>query len=375
MSYGKLRLDGDEVKRLTDLLNEAFLPQRFAQFLLTRLNRRVYNYSALDDDYWTVQYKVILAANAELWWRDLLRQARNAVPDDPGLLELAEQMAESPVVAAASRPGTSLGGRELELKIRDAESSFDIATWRRRLGQIETRVCRIELPAATARGTGFLVGPNVVLTNYHVIEDLHQGNANPRQVAVRFDYKVLGDGLSVNAGKAYALAADWLIDHSVYSQHDFEVRPAAEPRPDELDYALLRIAGRPGDDPVGGDTPDPQPTPRRWIEAPAQAHDFTRKALYIVQHPEGKPMQVTLDSEAVLGQNANRTRVRYTTETEPGSSGSPCFGADWQWVALHHSGDPKYWRGQRPEFNQGIPVAALRDLLAARRSYVLGEGV
>ncbi len=373
MSYAKLRLDGGEIERLTDLLNKAFLPQRFAQFLLTRLDRPAHNYSALDDDFRTVLFKVVVAANAELWWRDLLRQARNAIPDDPGLIEFADHVAESPVVAAPGRPGARLAGRELELKIRDAESSFDIATWRRKLGQIETRVCRIELPAATARGTGFLVGPNVVLTNYHVIEDLYQGTADPRQAAVRFDYKVLDDGLSVNAGKAYALAADWLIDHSVYSPHDLQVPPAPEPRPDELDYALLRLAGRPGDDPVGGDTPDPRPAPRQWIEAPAKDHDFTRKALYIVQHPDGKPMQVTLDSEAVLGLNGNRTRVRYTTETQPGSSGSPCFGADWQWVALHHSGDPNYWRGRRAEFNQGIPVAAIRKLLADRRSYGLGD--
>ena len=84
---------------------------------------------------------------------------------------------------------------------------------------------------------------------------------------------------------------------------------------------------------------------------------------------------MALDSEAVIGLNGNRTRVRYTTTTEPGSSGSPCFGPDWQWVALHHSGDPKYWQGQRPDFNQGIPIPAIRQLLAARgKADLLGAG-
>ncbi len=373
MGQAKLRLAGGEMRRFSELLGEAFMPGRFQQFLLFRLDKRTYDYSSQEDDFPTVRFKVIVAANAELWWRDLLRQARNAAPADPGLLAFAEELGESPVVAAADRPRNRLPGRELELKIREAESTFDILTWRRRLGRIETCVCRIEAPALTALGTGVLVGPNVVLTNYHVVEDMHRGLLDPRQVAVRFDYKVLDDGLSVNAGKAYALAADWLIDHSAYSPHDLEVEPAADPAPDELDYALLRIAGEPGGDPVGGDTPDPDPTPRGWLAAPAQAHDFGRRALYIVQHPDGRPMQVVIDSEAVLGLNGNHTRVRYTTETQPGSSGSPCFGADWQWVALHHSGDPKYWQGRRPEYNQGIPLAAIQELLAARKSYGLGE--
>jgi hypothetical protein len=44
-------------------------------------------------------------------------------------------------------------------------------------------------------------------------------------------------------------------------------------------------------------------------------------------------------------------------------------------VALHHNGDPKYWRGQRPDFNQGIPIPAIRQLLAARgKADLLGAG-
>ena len=77
-------------------------------------------------------------------------------------------------------------------------------------------------------------------------------------------------------------------------------------------------------------------------------------------------MQVAVDSSGVLGQNGNKTRVRYTTTTQPGSSGSPCFSADWQLVALHHSGDPKYAETKQADFNQGIPMTAIRALLADR---------
>jgi V8-like Glu-specific endopeptidase len=365
---GALRLDGPQMEELKNLLGAALLPQRFNEFLLYRLNRNTWNYAGPNDDYPTVLLRVIQDANATLWWRDLVWEARKAVPGDPGLLAFEEQFSGAPTTLAVDgdqvRP---VRGQQLELKIKDAQSTFDIGTWRRRLGEIEGRVCRIEFPERVARGTGFLVGPSVVLTNCHVVEKLKNGSVAPAAAVLRFDYKVADDSVTVQAGTIFRLAANWLADSSRYSQHDLQVNPSADPEPDELDYALLNVDGEPGNSPVGGPTSDPNPAMRRWIEMPAVDHDFAaQRSLYIVQHPDGHPMQVALDTEAVIGLNGNKTRVKYTTTTQPGSSGSPCFGPDWQWVALHHSGDPKYWQGQRPEYNQGIPVPAIRQLLTAR---------
>ncbi len=372
-----LRLKPSEIKVLVDLLNAAFLPQDFDNLLYYELERSQTSYVSPADSYPTVLRKVLEAANAQLWWRDLLHKARNVVPADPGLAEFGERFGLSPQTYVPGLGGmTAVHGPELELRIKVAQSTFDILTWRRRLGEIEGRVCRIEFPEKTAQGTGFLVGPNVALTNYHVVRKIQQGEISPSQVVFRFDYKVLDDGVAVHAGTTYRLAANWLVDWSPYSARDTEVTPSADPRPDELDYAILRVEGTPGEDPVGGATV-PNPTPRKWIEVPAEAYDFAAQpGLYIVQHPEGKPMQVALDSGAVLGLNGNATRVRYTTTTEPGSSGSPCFGPDWQWVALHHSGDPKYWAlGLKPQYNEGIPLPAIRRLLSERgKEKVLGGG-
>jgi len=377
------RLDGFETEELKDLLGAAFFPpQRFNEFLLYRLNRRTWNYAGANDDFPTTILRVIDDANAGLWWRDLIWEARKALPTDPGLMAFEERFSRVPrtltVDGGEMRP---VEGRQLELKIKDAQSTFDIGTWRSRLGEIEGRVCRIEFPETVAQGTGFLVGPSVVLTNYHVIEKLKDGALAPTSAVLRFDYKVAEDGVTVQPGTTFRLAADWLLDSSRYSERDKEVAPSQDPAPDELDFALLQVEGAPGKAPVGGPTGDPSPVLRKWVEAPAEDYDFTsQRSLYIVQHPDGRPMQVAIDSEAVLlppkGLNGNRTRIRYTTTTEPGSSGSPCFGPNWQWVALHHSGDPKYWQGQRPEYNQGVPLTAIRQLLSARgKAGLLGEGV
>jgi V8-like Glu-specific endopeptidase len=68
--------------------------------------------------------------------------------------------------------------------------------------------------------------------------------------------------------------------------------------------------------------------------------------------------------------NAGGTRVTYKTNTQEGSSGSPCFDEDWQLVALHHSGDPRM--KQAAEFNEGIPLAAIRARMAKEVSARLG---
>jgi hypothetical protein len=370
---GVLRLNGPQLLRLRNLLRAAFpSPDEFDELLLA-LDKRLSDFASARANYPTALRETLEIANGRLWWRDLLREACNAVPD-PGLRAFANEVGLAADVVAADQAtvqassGTrELKGNNLELKIKESGSTFDVLTWRTKLADVEGRVCRIEFPERRAQGTGFLVAPDLVLTNYHVIEDVHKGHVSPGAVVARFDYKVLRDGVSVGPGKTYLLHADWLVDHSEYSASDFEVRPAADAPADKLDYALLRLAGRAGDDMVEG-------VPRKWIDLPRNPHDFQRlPALYIVQHSDGKPMQVALDTQAVI--KATPTRVRYTTTTEPGSSGSPCFGAEWDWVALHHSGDPRYYRqGQKPEYNQGIPTTAIVCLLRKRNKLTLLGG-
>jgi V8-like Glu-specific endopeptidase len=97
------------------------------------------------------------------------------------------------------------------------------------------------------------------------------------------------------------------------------------------------------------------------VRVPEAAPAFTEKMpILILQYPKTQPLKLALDTEGVLRLNSNGTRVRYATNTEGGSSGSPCFNINWTLVALHHYGDPSY--GQ-PKYNQGIPVNMIRDRL------------
>jgi V8-like Glu-specific endopeptidase len=359
----QLRLNGPQILELRRRLAVAFTAATFNE-LLMQLDRKVSDFAGLNDTHPIAILRCVDEANTKLWWPDLLREACNASPD-PDLRAFAAEVGFAPDFVASGDGGEiPLKGHDLQLKIEDSGTTFDIVTWRTRLTEIEGRVCRIEFPKGQARGTGFLIGPDLVMTNYHVVELVHQGKVGFDQVVCRFDYKVLTDGASVGTGKAYGLTNDWLVDHSAYSALDLEVAPGIEAPADRLDYAILRLSARAGDDPPG--SPSQSPPRRGWVEAPLVEVDLMRNpAINIVQHPDGRPMQIAMNSKAVV--KVAPTRVRYTTTTQPGSSGSPCFSADWQWVALHHSGDPKYSKeAKKPEYNQGIPVGAIVALLAQR---------
>src|SRR5262249_45095282 len=223
------------------------------------------------------------------------------------------------------------------------------------------QVCRVEIDG-NAAGTGFLVGPDAILTNYHVLKSVLQGTTPATKITCRFDYKVLADGSRVEGIAVGLHAADWKLDFSPNSAAEDTATPDnPPPTADELDYALVRLARPTGSEsaaPKGG-AEAPQ---RGWLSIPAGPHVFVRKdPLMIAQHPDGKPLKLAVDTESVIETNAIQNRVRYATNTEAGSSGSPVFDLDWNLVALHHLGDPAY--DHPAAYNQGVPIDKIRARL------------
>jgi hypothetical protein len=305
-----------------------------------------------------VVYSVIENAEARGWTAKLVAGARES---NPANAELAAVAAELGLAVAAPDPPA------LEVLI-DAEQGFlNPVTWRERLAVLEGQVCQISYPhgAGKVSGTGFLVAPDLVLTNEHVIAPLRGTPELAGQVEIRFDFKALGDGTVVTPGVSFGLDANgWLVDSSPPSSVDVQTdQGAAVPGPDELDYALLRVAGEPGNQTLGATTQPGAPT-RGWITelAPAVAADAF---LFILQHPLGKALAMAGDRVTAI--NGNGTRIRYKANTEHGSSGAPCFDINWRLAALHHLGDPGFSTLNRADYNEGIPITPILGLLETRQ--------
>ena len=170
------------------------------------------------------------------------------------------------------------------------------------------RVCRVEIEGQ-AIGSGFLLAADLIITNYHVLRSkFENGQFNSRGIVFRFDCrKKQIDGKD---GVAYVpvVEAPLVASSAVTS----------------LDYLLVRVAG------------DPGVAPRGWFAV----SDFGLNLdlcdyAYVIQHPDGNPVQVAdgpIASRFVL---RDRSRVLYSVDTEGGSSGSPCVQRDGKLLALH----------------------------------------
>lgn len=242
--------------------------------------------------------------------------------------------------------------RVFEKVVRERNPLIDFAEFQRLLAAHSRRVCRIQF-GHTPMGTGFLIGRDLVLTNHHVLTAVFNGQVAATQVRCVFD--VIGPEGSTPT-RACALAATWDVAHSPPSSVDLLADPKTkDPGMDELDFAVVRLA-----EPVGDDAGSAGP--RGWLSLPDTFYVQRGDPLVILQHPRGQALHVAVDTEAILAVNGSENRVRYRTNTEPGSSGSPCFDLSLKMLlALHHSGDP----GFRPIYNEGIPIHRIRQRLSA----------
>ncbi|MCY1036604.1 trypsin-like peptidase domain-containing protein [Corallococcus sp. BB11-1] len=282
---------------------------------------------------------LVHTAEAEGWTDTLVRGAQAAAPGHPRIRRFLQSYFSS--------VQRSVSASALARIVRAAKQPMTPEVWRDRLALLSRRVCRVELDGGRALGTGFLVAPDVVLTNSHVIE-----HRLVEALRVRFDLKVLPERIAVHPGRVYPVTA--CLAQSPHSPADLMHPRPREATRDELDYAFLRIQDAPGEDRLGD-------RPRGFIPLPPSPAPFTTGALaLVVQHPKGRPMQVALDTFQAL--NRSHTRITYCTNTHPGSSGSPCFTQDLELVALHHSGDPRPGH-EAAEDDEGIPLETIRASL------------
>lgn len=266
----------------------------------------------------------------------------------------------SRVAAAMKVHGMDAGG--LEQLTSTGNPFVDTAPLARWLVQVERQVCQVR--CGDEYGTGFLVAPDLVMTCYHVVWRHLDGEVPAHGVKVRFDYRADTSGKepSDDEGSWLDINAGSQIHYSRHSQADVDL--LGDPTPHELDYAVLRLQYRVGNEPPPGET-----APRGWVDLSSDLLlPKPDSPILIVQHPGREvtpppqmPLQITFATPGFESPNANGTRVKYKPSTRPGSSGSPVYDRKLRAVALHHN------RGQiNPDAvgltlnNRGIPLARIR---------------
>ncbi len=185
-------------------------------------------------------------------------------------------------------------------------------------------------------GTGFMISPNLLITNNHVLP----GKEFLPRTKIRFNYQLTFNG-----------AEEIVREYMPAEEGLFHTQPT-------LDYTVVELKGFPGNDwailPLSRELPSPD------------------SRVNIIQHPAGQPKQISLQNNFV--EYADSTRVQYLTSTLNGSSGSPVFNDNWRVVALHHAGGMLVEPGTKRAYfrNEGITMAAILNDLPSNIVQQLG---
>lgn len=201
---------------------------------------------------------------------------------------------------------------------------------------------------AIYNGSGWLITGDLWMTNHHVLEARGRGEAP----ASDDDFRLQAEGTALRFDYDSAEAAG-----TEASVAKFEARHRG------LDYAVLRLAADSGR--------------RRLTLAPAPLRPSTdeRVPVNIVQHPEGGPKQIAIRNNLVTAATAKD--LRYFTDTQSGSSGSPVCDDQWRVVALHRSSKAvrgvKFQGKSTAWVNVGTQIHAILDHLQEHYSDLWDE--
>ncbi len=155
-------------------------------------------------------------------------------------------------------------------------------------------------------GTGFRIGREHVLTNYHVLYNRDDDDRKVTSVQAWFNYE------ADERGELKTVQQIRCDPQSIVGEKtdDWALIRTTEPIPDA--FPVLQI--------VGARVPE------------------VDDRVYIIQHPQGQPKKVAFQHNLV--RFVEPDKIQYWTDTDLGSSGSPVFDETWSVVALHHFSVP-----------------------------------
>jgi V8-like Glu-specific endopeptidase len=270
------------------------------------------------------QNGTITPADYTVALNELTRSVREFVRDVERDLERTLEPV-GPPPARFTMPDAGGDARE---KLMGAVSQLRSLAWVRRSLEVSRSVCRVLL-ADGSRGTGFLIDSRRVVTNHHVLPDA----ATAAGAAFELNYEENLDGTMLPVMRYKSVAGTWKAS-------------------EDLDCAMVELAD------------DPASPVQSWGALQfAPADPKVGDHVIIVQHPQGGPKQIAVTDNRII--NIFEHRLQYTTDTLPGSSGSPVFDDRWRVVAIHHAGGDlaKNSRGERVYANEGILARYVREAL------------
>ncbi|WP_313913636.1 serine protease [Tahibacter sp.] len=289
----------------------------------------------------------------EIWRGDPLRPEKDCASRLAHILSLRQQAATQGLALSAAQARDLREHPGVLEKNFSGQSTFSVATVRHVLRICEAVGC-VSSDIGRRIGTGFLIERGklwgddstelVFVTNAHVISDCAvPGSVAPKRARIQFE---------MDSGRT-APQPEYRVGEVLYCTPP---RGAFVPNypGKELDLCVVTLDPQPSGDGLELNLAMPKLGPRTKV--------------YVVGHPLGRGLQISLHDSLLLAYDGIPRLIHYRTPTEPGSSGSPVFNEDWEVIGVHHAGTSTARRLDQAgtyEANEGIALAALCRTLKA----------
>ncbi len=288
-------------------------------------------------------FEIIQRLTSEGKLRDAVEGAVLQFPGNPRTGFLRELLADTPAAVSAEPPQMSAPFDDTvtepeallffdDLTIPTGKVPGLIATLEK-LMAVTPAVCllKVENQLGEFYGTGFRISKKLVLTNHHV---LFPKDKVATRVIADFGFETSAAGVSSDVT---SLAAD-------VASIDGEKMD---------DWAVISVAGMKDDWPV--------------LEVCGLPDPVVGGAAFILQHPGGHQKRLGFVRNTIS--DVKDGTVRYLTDTQPGSSGSPVFDSAARLIAMHNAGgQPVTIAGKPPVAkNQGIRISRVAERLKSKK--------
>jgi S1-C subfamily serine protease len=251
--------------------------------------------------------------------------------DDAAFLNLVFKRArQNNIGTSLKAPMSQKGRKQLEQQIADhfekVHRGADFLPIRFLENGVEcaNAVCRIVTD--NSYGSGFLIATrDFIMTNNHVLDSASKARVSKAQ----FDYDEDDTLFEIGFDPDRFFITDSELDFTIVACHSGTLPESMKPIP------LLR---------------DPETVTRN-------------ERVNIIQHPKGRRKEISLHDNKVT--YVYDKVIRYTADTEGGSSGSPVFNNQWDLVALHHAG---WTEPDGSASNEGVRMTAIVNHLLNREN-------
>jgi hypothetical protein len=273
------------------------------------------------------------------------------------------------------RGGRLSDGAARQKFTNEVEPFLNSAQFQERHPRFLRTVCAIALgtPWNEIRGSGFLIGPDLVMTNAHVIEPFLQtkngevteaDGVSGSQIFCFFDYHSdPAPRIPVQNGNHSYVTVTARKENWLYHAREPLPGEGTDQCPkvagDRFDYAVIVLAQKVGNLPArSGGGP-----PRGWLTLPEKVDvDTPHRRVILYQHPGRAPQQ--FDIGAYVARDDTGTRVRYTVSTARGSSGGAAVDSAGELFALHSAAVETI---KENKVNQGVQIDLIaKDLLGKK---------